>query len=176
MNKTKVMISGERQKPTQKAARRPCGVCGRGVGSNSIHCTRCQKWVCRFLCLVTLTFDPWPSNSSKQGTKHVFCVNLAQIHSAFPEIFHTQTKTRGQRCFPKHKQHARRWKGQKIKKCCFCLWWPWPSNSSKRGTKYVFRVNLAQIHSAVPEIFHIQRKNHRLMVPKTEPSAVQCVR
>jgi len=29
----------------QKAARWPCGVWGRGVGSNSIHCTGCQKWV-----------------------------------------------------------------------------------------------------------------------------------
>jgi len=45
MNKTKVMISGERQKPLQKAARWPCGVCGRGVGSNSIQCTSCHKWV-----------------------------------------------------------------------------------------------------------------------------------
>jgi len=45
MNKTKVMISGERQKPVQKAARWPCGVSGRGVGSNSIQCTSCQKWV-----------------------------------------------------------------------------------------------------------------------------------
>jgi len=43
MNNTKVMISGERQKPVQKAARWPCGVCGRGVGSNSIQCTSCQK-------------------------------------------------------------------------------------------------------------------------------------
>jgi len=39
MNKTKATISGERQKPVQKAARRPCGLCGRGVGSNSIQCT-----------------------------------------------------------------------------------------------------------------------------------------
>ena len=39
------MISGERQKPLQKAARWPCGVCGRGVGSNSIQCTSCHKWV-----------------------------------------------------------------------------------------------------------------------------------
>ena len=39
------MISGERQKPVQKAARWPCGVCGRGVGSNSIQCTGCHKWV-----------------------------------------------------------------------------------------------------------------------------------
>jgi len=43
MSKTKVMISGERQKPLQKAARWLCSVCGRGVGSNSIQCTSCQK-------------------------------------------------------------------------------------------------------------------------------------
>ena len=29
MNKTKVMVSGEWQKVIQKAARWPCGVCGR---------------------------------------------------------------------------------------------------------------------------------------------------
>jgi len=27
--------------------RGPCGVCGRGVGNNSIQCTSCQKWVHR---------------------------------------------------------------------------------------------------------------------------------
>jgi len=45
INKTKVMITGERQKITQKAVRWPCGVCGRDVSSNSILCTSCQKWV-----------------------------------------------------------------------------------------------------------------------------------
>jgi len=45
MNKTKVMISGERQKVRQKAVRWPCGVCSIGVGSNSLQCTSCQKWV-----------------------------------------------------------------------------------------------------------------------------------
>jgi len=45
INKTKVMISAERQKPVQKAARWPRGVRGRSVGSNSIQCTSCQKWV-----------------------------------------------------------------------------------------------------------------------------------
>ena len=50
MNKTKVMISAERQKPVQKAARRPCGVCGRDVGSNSIQCTNCQNWVHKKCC------------------------------------------------------------------------------------------------------------------------------
>ena len=45
MNKTKVMISGERQMVWQKAARWPCMVYNKGVGSNSLQCTRCQKWV-----------------------------------------------------------------------------------------------------------------------------------
>jgi len=47
MNKTKVMISGERQKVMQKAVRWSCGVWCRGVGNNSIQCTSCQKWVHR---------------------------------------------------------------------------------------------------------------------------------
>jgi len=41
----------------------------------------------------SLDLWPWTSKWSKRGTKHVFLVNLAQIHSAVPEIFHTQTKT-----------------------------------------------------------------------------------
>jgi len=45
VNKAKVMVSGERLKPVQKAARWPRGVWGRGVGSNSIQCMSCQKWV-----------------------------------------------------------------------------------------------------------------------------------
>ena len=45
MNKTKVMISGEHQKQVQKAVRWPRGVCSRGVGSYSIQCTSCRKWV-----------------------------------------------------------------------------------------------------------------------------------
>ena len=45
MNKTKVMISGERQMVRQKDVRWPCGVCSKGVGSNSLQCTRYQKWV-----------------------------------------------------------------------------------------------------------------------------------
>ena len=47
VNKTKVMISWERQKVMQKAVRWPCGVYGRGVGNNSIQCTSCKKWLHR---------------------------------------------------------------------------------------------------------------------------------
>jgi len=45
VNKTRVMISGERQKLMQKAVRWPCGVCDRGVGNNSVQCSSCQKHV-----------------------------------------------------------------------------------------------------------------------------------
>ena len=45
MNKTKVMISGECQKQVQKAVRWPCGVCRRGVSSNSIQSISCRKWL-----------------------------------------------------------------------------------------------------------------------------------
>jgi len=27
-----------------KSVRWPCGVCGRGIGNNSIQCISCQKW------------------------------------------------------------------------------------------------------------------------------------
>jgi len=37
MNKTKVMISGERQTVRQKAVRRPCGVCSKDVGWNKFR-------------------------------------------------------------------------------------------------------------------------------------------
>jgi len=50
---------------------------------------------CRFVSLVTdLDLWPWHLNPSKRGTKHVFPVNLAQIRSAVPEIFHTQKSHR----------------------------------------------------------------------------------
>ena len=54
-----------------------------------------------------------------------------------------------QRCFSKHKPHAGRRN------------WPRPSNSFERRTKHIFLVNLVQIRSAVPEIFHTQTKSHR---------------
>jgi len=37
MNKIKVIISGEHKKVRQKAVRWPCGVCSKGVGSNSLQ-------------------------------------------------------------------------------------------------------------------------------------------
>jgi len=45
MNKIMAVISGEWQKVTQKDVRWACGVCGKGIGNNSIQCTSFQKWV-----------------------------------------------------------------------------------------------------------------------------------
>ena len=45
MAKTKVMTSGTDQGPTFKSGRYPCGVCGKGVGANSVYCTFCNRWV-----------------------------------------------------------------------------------------------------------------------------------
>jgi len=68
---------------------------------------------------------------------------------------------------------------ERAEKCCFCPWWPWPLTfdldiqtrpSEGPNTKHVLRVNLSQIHSAVPEIFDVQTKimkSHRRA--KTEP-------
>jgi len=48
---------------------------------------------CRFLSLVTMTFDLDLQTRPSEEHTHVFRVNLKQIRSAVPEIFHAQAKT-----------------------------------------------------------------------------------
>ena len=43
--KTKIMISKPTAGPVQKTGKYPCSVCSKGVGSNSIQCTKCKQWV-----------------------------------------------------------------------------------------------------------------------------------
>ena len=43
IGKTKVMVSGKRS-VIIRSGQYPCGVCGRGVGQNSILCISCQYW------------------------------------------------------------------------------------------------------------------------------------
>ena len=54
--------------------------------------------------------------------------------------------------------------------------WPWHSNSSERGTKHVFHANLAQIHSAVPEIFHTQTNKQTSQKNRTLLSSLHAVK
>jgi len=49
MNKTKVMISGERQKVTQKAVRWPCCVCGRHIHTTVLR----PSWILSRVTLVS---------------------------------------------------------------------------------------------------------------------------
>ena len=39
------MISKPGAGPVQKTGKYPCSVCSKGVGSNSIQCTKCKQWV-----------------------------------------------------------------------------------------------------------------------------------
>jgi hypothetical protein len=45
VNKTKVMFGGKCGKVAVGHVMFPCGVCSKGVGSNSILCVSCKKWV-----------------------------------------------------------------------------------------------------------------------------------
>ena len=45
VGKTKVLVSGKECETVVSSGEYPCGVCGRGVGRNSVFCTNCDKWV-----------------------------------------------------------------------------------------------------------------------------------
>ena len=58
--KTKLMVSGASDDEPVQMGRYPCGVCGKGVGVNSILCTRCGKWChkrCSGLRTLNITQD-----------------------------------------------------------------------------------------------------------------------
>ena len=45
MGKTKVMKCCDGSGQREKSGKYPCGVCGKGVGANSIKCTSCSAWI-----------------------------------------------------------------------------------------------------------------------------------
>ena len=60
MGKTKIMISGKNLHSLRDSGKHPCGVCQKGVGSNSILCCGCQLWIHRKCSGIKgkLTADP----------------------------------------------------------------------------------------------------------------------
>lgn len=56
IEKTKMMISGNKEDSPVQTGRYPCGVCGRGVGVNSILCHSCGKW-CHKRCSKRQSLD-----------------------------------------------------------------------------------------------------------------------
>jgi len=45
LGKTKVMKCEARFGSTKNSGKWPCGVCTKGVGSNSIKCNKCSRWI-----------------------------------------------------------------------------------------------------------------------------------
>ena len=60
MGKTKIMISGKNLHSLRDSGKHPCGVCRKGVGSNSILCCGCQLRIHKKCCGIKgkLTADP----------------------------------------------------------------------------------------------------------------------
>ena len=45
MKKTKIMICGKNLHSFKDSGKHSCGVCRKGVGSNSMFCDGCQSWI-----------------------------------------------------------------------------------------------------------------------------------
>ena len=45
MGKTKVMRCRDGAGQVKQSGKHPCGICKKGVGSNSIQCTSCNSWI-----------------------------------------------------------------------------------------------------------------------------------
>jgi len=45
VSKTKVMRCNVNTQQPQTSGKYPCGICRKGVGRNSLECTRCRKWI-----------------------------------------------------------------------------------------------------------------------------------
>ncbi len=45
LSKTKIMKCCDESHQGEKSGKFPCGICGKGVGSNSIKCTSCMVWI-----------------------------------------------------------------------------------------------------------------------------------
>ena len=60
VSKTKIMIRGKNMHSLRDSGKHPCGVCQKGVGSNSILCCGCQLWIHRKCSGIKgkLTADP----------------------------------------------------------------------------------------------------------------------
>src|SRR5260221_7245479 len=50
VGKTKIMVGGCGMGDVEESGKWHCGVCGKGVGSNSLRCTSCLNWVHKKYC------------------------------------------------------------------------------------------------------------------------------
>lgn len=59
--KTKVMVSGKNMGSLKDSGKFPCGVCRKGVGSNSIFCVGCSLWIHKKCSKISGTLVPDPT-------------------------------------------------------------------------------------------------------------------
>ena len=86
VGKTKVMKCGVGLKKTVDSGKYPCGVCGKGVKSNSIQCTLCIKWVHKigsraFSAAAPETWNALPTDIKLIDSLDKFKIDLKLIYS-----------------------------------------------------------------------------------------------
>ena len=79
MGKTKIMISGKNLHSLRDSGKHPCGVCCKGVGSNSILCCGCQLWIHKKCSGIKGKFTADPSYKCKR------CMGLCRPIDGRPE-------------------------------------------------------------------------------------------
>ena len=60
IEKTKILVTGKECETVVSSGEYPCGVCGRGVGVNSVLCVECDRWIhkrCSGLQRVSQAYD-----------------------------------------------------------------------------------------------------------------------
>jgi hypothetical protein len=77
MGKTKVMRCHVGEGHREATGKYPCGVCAKGVGSNSIECTECRKWIHKKCSGI--------KGKLKSGTNFQCPVRLRQVQSCVQE-------------------------------------------------------------------------------------------
>ena len=78
LSKTKLLVPGKRGSPIESGSYL-CGVCGRGVGSNSIRCNTCRK-LCHKPCsgLATLNVQNFSCPTCVAGPRVVADDSIAK--------------------------------------------------------------------------------------------------
>ena len=79
MGKTKIMVSGKNLHSLRDSGKHPCGVCCKGVGSNSILCCGCQLWIHKKCSGIKGKFTADPSYKCKR------CMGLCRPIDGRPE-------------------------------------------------------------------------------------------
>jgi hypothetical protein len=89
IGKTKVMRCGSDGRGGEASGKYPCGVCKKGVGSNSIQCTVCQRWVHKKCCGV--------KGKLKEDPRYKCPVCLGQVKSKYDTVVEEVELSQGEK-------------------------------------------------------------------------------